>query len=333
MDRSYRPLDCTGHYSPDRDPDEVNCGDAPQTFLGAICAVGAAMLQRGVCCAKLGVECIEVQRGATGRCRLLPVDTLRVAVSDMDCESALRHVLLGMLSSLPHWVKEDPLCVALVEALSHKRRRRDPDYTNGVAQCLRDTRARLGNCFSEERAFSPVTPKRIPRSVPSVAATSNIKSVSNGDADVGGDGADHLASFVPDSLLKLAPLESDDGDHDDQDGCRNKRSHEELEPAPRLLVELAKRVCPEAVADTAADGAFPMHSLVATLEVAFDALRRDMDGLRRELVSAQRQSDEIRGAALGFLDLYDAQDDEQADALAHLKDTVRRPDLKPPRNT
>ncbi len=272
--------------------------------------MGTALLERGLCCAKLGVEFIEVQKGGTGRCRLLPFDTLRVAVSDSDCELQLRHGLLTMLSALPWWVKEDALCMQLVEALSQKRRRRDPDYINSVAQCLQETRGRLDNCFNVDPALSPMTPRRVarPPTWQGTLAPAVIGSAGGGDCD---------NPFASD-----APLES--AGSDDQDGG-HKRSREELEPAPRLLMELAKRVCPEAVADT--DAHWPMHSLVATFEVAFDTMRRGMDGLRRELVAAQRQSSEIRNAAVGFIDLYDQQHEDQSDALVHLRYVVRTPTL------
>lgn len=80
---------------------------------------------------------------------------MRVAVGDEDCEQQMRRMLLTLLSSLPTWVKEDPICVSFVEALSAKKSRRDPGFVNSVLKCISDARDELSNAFAEAPAFSP----------------------------------------------------------------------------------------------------------------------------------------------------------------------------------
>jgi hypothetical protein len=155
-DRRYRPLDVSSKPVAGKDPDVETCGDAPDTFLGAIVHVAAALLERGLSCRTLNVEAIEVEHGYTGRVRLLPVDSLYVPPNELECELSVRKMLLGLLTSLPGWVKEDPdgHYIALEQALDAKPRR-GTDYVNTVASCLQRARELLTNDFSQEPRFSP----------------------------------------------------------------------------------------------------------------------------------------------------------------------------------
>ena len=149
---SWRPLDVSRKPDPSKDPDVQMTGDLTSTFLGALCTLFSGFSSRHIA-SQFRIDCepLEVARGGSGLCRLVPIDSLFVETNAEMLESNIRKTLLESISVLPLWVKEDGETRRLIDNLEAKKRR-EKNYENSVVYCLDNCRLYLG--FEKESSFS-----------------------------------------------------------------------------------------------------------------------------------------------------------------------------------
>lgn len=326
--RRYRGLDCTVQKKGvafDMDPDVQSCGDATQTFLGAICTIYSALLHAYVVAPVVRVESIEIECGYTGRARLLPMDALDVATSAEECASKLRSSLMQLLNSLPSWVKEDEQTVRVVQRLGAKKSRRDPDFLNAFDVCIRECRESLDNEFLELPTFSPrrVAPAESPAPPWSPLVSSFFSPLNEAGPQKEGKEAliqrrkgRRVAAAVREKKRKNADNDKD-GDVDDDDDEGNVGSDGSFSSSSKRprdneayngLADLCGTICGFSAHD------LPVKQILSSAQVAFHTMRTELEQARRDF-------HELQNAAAKYFSLPEG-DEEQPHALQYLEDLV-----------